>query len=78
MRDEDLEVVVATAGTGDDVLTTPEDTIRDLVTDMLAGEPYLVTHGSKAAEIRARHQAIEDAHARMRDARDRRTARDAP
>ena len=33
---------------------------------MLAGEPYLVTHGSKAAEIRARHQAIEDAHARMR------------
>jgi hypothetical protein len=45
---------------------------------MLAGEPYLVTHGSKAAEIRARHQAIEDAHARMRDARDRRTAREAP
>jgi NAD(P)-dependent dehydrogenase (short-subunit alcohol dehydrogenase family) len=74
MRDEDLEVVVATAGTGEDVLTTPDDAIADLVHDMLAGEPYLITHGSKAAEIRARHQAIEDAHARMRDSRDRRAA----
>jgi len=74
MRDEDLEVVVATAGIGEDVLTTPDDAIADLVHDMLAGEPYLITHGSKAAEIRARHQAIEDAHARMRDSRDRRAA----
>jgi NAD(P)-dependent dehydrogenase (short-subunit alcohol dehydrogenase family) len=77
MRDEDLEVVVATAGTGDDVVTTPDDAIADLVTDMLAGEPYVVTHGSRAAEIRARHRAIEDAHARMRDARDQRAAREA-
>jgi NAD(P)-dependent dehydrogenase (short-subunit alcohol dehydrogenase family) len=74
MRDEDLEVVIATAGTGDDVLTTPEDAIADLVHDMLAGEPYLVTHGSRADEIRARHQAIEDAHQRMRMSRDRRAA----
>jgi NAD(P)-dependent dehydrogenase (short-subunit alcohol dehydrogenase family) len=74
LRDEDLEVVVATAGTGDDVLTTPDDAIADLVTDMLAGEPYVVTHGSRAAEIRARHQAIEDAHDRMRAARDRRAS----
>jgi NAD(P)-dependent dehydrogenase (short-subunit alcohol dehydrogenase family) len=77
MRDEDLEVVVATAGTGDDVVTTPEDAIADLVTDMLAGEPYVVTHGSRAEEIRARHQAIEDAHERMRRARDRRAAGEA-
>jgi NAD(P)-dependent dehydrogenase (short-subunit alcohol dehydrogenase family) len=77
MRDEDLEVVIATAATGDDVLTTPDDAIADLVTDMLAGEPYLVTHGSRAEEIRARHQAIEDAHARMRASRDRRAAGEA-
>ena len=74
MRDEDLEVVIATAGTGEDVLTTPDDAIADLVHDMLAGEPYLITHGSKAEEIRARHQAIEDAHERMRASRDRRAA----
>ena len=48
MRDEDLEVVIATAGSGDDVLTTPEDAIHDLVRDLLAGEPYVVTHGSVA------------------------------
>jgi NAD(P)-dependent dehydrogenase (short-subunit alcohol dehydrogenase family) len=70
LRDEDLEVVVATAGTGDDVVTTPEDAITDLVHDLLAGEPYVITHGSRAAEIRARHQAIEDAHQRMRVSRD--------
>jgi NAD(P)-dependent dehydrogenase (short-subunit alcohol dehydrogenase family) len=74
LRDEDLEVVVATAGTGDDVVTTPEDAITDLVHDVLAGEPYFITHGSRAVEIRARHQAIEDAHQRMREARDRRAA----
>jgi NAD(P)-dependent dehydrogenase (short-subunit alcohol dehydrogenase family) len=77
MRDEDLEVVVATAGTGDDVLTTPDDAIADLVRDMLAGEPYLITHGSRAEEIRARHQAIEDAHTRMRASRDRRATGEA-
>ena len=60
------------------MLTTPEDAIADLVTDMLAGEPYVVTHGSRAEEIRARHRAIEDAHARMRGARDRRAAPEAP
>ena len=75
LRDEDLEVVIATAGTGDDVVTTADDAIADLVHDLLAGEPYLVTHGSRAAEIRARHQAIEDAHQRMRESRDRRAAR---
>ena len=74
LRDEDLEVVIATAGTGDDVLTTPGDAIVDLVRDMLAGEPYLITHGSRAEEIRARHRAIEDAHQRMRRSRDGRTA----
>ncbi len=53
LRDEDLDVVIATAGTGDDVLTTPEDAISDLVRDLLAREPYLITHGSRAEEIRA-------------------------
>lgn len=72
MRDEDLEVVIATAGSGDDVLTTPEDAIHDLVRDLLAGEPYVITHGSVASELRARHGAIEAAHDRMRASRDQR------
>jgi NAD(P)-dependent dehydrogenase (short-subunit alcohol dehydrogenase family) len=75
LRDEDLDVVIATAGSGDDVITTAADAITDLVRDMLAGEPYLITHGSRADEIRARHQAIEDAHQRMRDSRDGRDGR---
>ena len=78
LRDEDLEVVIATAGTGDDVLTTPDDAIHDLVHDMLAGEPYLITHGSRLDEIRARHAAIEDAHERMRVARDERASGSPP
>ncbi len=70
LRDEDLDVVIATAGSGDDVVTTAADAISDLVRDMLAGEPYVITHGSRAEEIRARHEAIEHAHTRMRGARD--------
>jgi hypothetical protein len=54
------------------VVTTPDDAIADLVGDMLAGEPYVITHGSRAAEIRSRHQAIEDAHQRMRASRNER------
>ncbi len=70
LRDEDLEVVIATAGAGDDMITTPEDAISDLVRDVLAGEPYVVTHGALGSEIHARHEAIEAAYHRMRASRD--------
>lgn len=73
LRDEDLEVVIATAGTGDDMVTTPEDAISDLVRDVLAGEPYVVTHSALGPEIHARHEAIEAAYGRMRRSRDGRT-----
>jgi NAD(P)-dependent dehydrogenase (short-subunit alcohol dehydrogenase family) len=73
LRDEDLEVVIATAGSGDDMITTPEDAISDLVRDMLAGEPYVITHGAQGAEIHARHEALEGAYGRMRKSRDGRT-----
>jgi hypothetical protein len=67
LRDEDLEVVIAHAGAGVDTVTTPEDAIRDLVRDLLAGEPYVITHGTLGPAIHARHQAIDDAHDRMRE-----------
>ena len=69
LRDEDLAVVIATAGAGDEEITTPDDAIRDLVHDLLADEPYLITHGARGAEIHERHQAIEDAYGRMRASR---------
>jgi hypothetical protein len=72
LRDEDLAIVSAHAGAGEDTVTTPEDAITDLVRDVLAGEPYVVTHGTLGPVIHARHEEIEAAHRRMRDARDRR------
>jgi NAD(P)-dependent dehydrogenase (short-subunit alcohol dehydrogenase family) len=72
LRDEDLAVVSAHAGAGEDTVTTPEDAITDLVRDMLAGEPYVVTHGKLGPVIHARHEGIEAANLRMREARDRR------
>ncbi len=66
MQDDDLKAVIATAGADESEVTTPEDAIRHLVSDMLAGEPYVITHGSRGHEIRARHAAIEAAFARMR------------
>ena len=74
LRDEDLEVVIAHAGAGDDTVTTPEDAITDLVRDLLAGEPYVITHGTRGPAIHARHEAIEAADRRMRTSRDRRAA----
>jgi NAD(P)-dependent dehydrogenase (short-subunit alcohol dehydrogenase family) len=74
LRDEDLEVVIATAGSGEDIITTPEDAISDLVRDMLAGEPYVITHGAQGGELHARHEALEGAYDRMRQSRDRRTS----
>ncbi len=74
LRDEDLEVVIAHAGAGEDTVTTPEDAIADLVRDMLAGEPYVVTHGTLGPKIHARHEALEAADQRMRTARDQRAA----
>ena len=72
LRDEDLAVVSAHAGGGEDTVTTPEDAITDLVRDMLAGEPYVVTHGTLGPVIHARHEEIDAAHLRMREARDQR------
>jgi hypothetical protein len=74
LRDEDLEVVIAHAGAGVDTLTTPDDAITDLVRDVLAGEPYVITHGMIDPKIHARHEALEDADRRMRAARDQRAA----
>ena len=74
LRDEDLEVVIAHAGAGEDTVTTPEDAIADLVHDVLAGEPYIVTHGTLGPAIHARHEALEAADRRMRTSRDRRAA----
>ena len=73
LRDEDLEVVIAHAGAGEDTVTTPEDAIADLVRDMLAGEPYVITHGMLGPAIHARHETIEAANQRMRTSRDQRT-----
>jgi NAD(P)-dependent dehydrogenase (short-subunit alcohol dehydrogenase family) len=74
LRDEDLEVVIAHAGAGVDTVTTPEDAISDLVRDLLAGEPYVITHGMLGPTIHARHEAIEAADRRMRSSRDQRAA----
>jgi NAD(P)-dependent dehydrogenase (short-subunit alcohol dehydrogenase family) len=74
LRDEDLEVVIAHAGAGEDTVTTPEDAIADLVRDMIAGEPYVITHGMVGPAIHARHEAIEAANQRMRTSRDQRAA----
>ncbi|TMK60929.1 MAG: SDR family NAD(P)-dependent oxidoreductase, partial [Actinobacteria bacterium] len=51
LRDEDIEVVVATAAPQPEDVLSPEDAIGHLLPDLLANRPYVITHGSAGAAV---------------------------
>ena len=56
LRDEDIEVVVATAAPQPEDVLSPEDAIGHLLPDLLANRPYVITHGSAGAAVDERHR----------------------
>ncbi len=64
---DDIEAMLAGSGAGDDVpvVVTPEHATRNLIDELLADEPYIVTHGGYVEQVRSRHARIERAFDRM-------------
>ena len=61
----DVEAMIAHQPMGDGDLATPEHAIRNLLADLEAGEPYLITHGSFRPSYEQRRDAIDAAFDRM-------------
>ena len=51
---DDIEVMLGGRPIGDGDVVTPEYAIRNLLSDILANEPYVITHGNYRQEYNAR------------------------
>ena len=61
----DIDAMLGAHPLGPDDVVPPEVAVRHLLTDLLADEPYLLTHGSYRAEYVERRDAMEAAFDRM-------------
>jgi NAD(P)-dependent dehydrogenase (short-subunit alcohol dehydrogenase family) len=61
----DVEAMMAHQPMADGDLATPEHAIRNLLADLEAGEPYVLTHGSYRGIYEQRRDAIDAAFDRM-------------
>lgn len=64
-RDDDLITMLAHRPVGEADVVMPEHAIRNLLDDLDANEPYVVTHGSVRADYAERRDAMERALDRM-------------
>jgi NAD(P)-dependent dehydrogenase (short-subunit alcohol dehydrogenase family) len=62
---DDIDVMMSSRKMGDEHVAAPEHAVRNLVADLVANEPYLVTHGAYRADYHERLAAIEAAFDRM-------------
>ena len=62
---EDVEVMMASRNVGPEHVATAEHAVRNLLTDLLANEPYVITHGGYRPNYHGRLAAIEAAFDRM-------------
>ena len=65
LLDDDIEVMMAGRGMGEEHVATPEHATRNLLADLLADEPCVITHGAYRAAYHARLAALEAAFDRM-------------
>jgi NAD(P)-dependent dehydrogenase (short-subunit alcohol dehydrogenase family) len=62
---EDVTAMLAHQPMGDGDLVTADEAIRNLLTDLEAGEPYVLTHGSYRPIYERRRAAMDSAFDRM-------------
>lgn len=65
MLPDDVEVMMASRDLGDEHVATPEHAVRNLLTDLVANEPYVITHGDYRGVYHRRLAAFEAAFDRM-------------
>ncbi len=62
---DDIEAMMASRKVGSDHVVTPEHAVRNLLVDVLANEPFTITHGGYRDDYRRRLATIEAAFDRM-------------
>jgi NAD(P)-dependent dehydrogenase (short-subunit alcohol dehydrogenase family) len=62
---DDIEVMMSSRSMGEEHVATPDHAVRNLVDDLVADEPYVITHGAYRAEYQERLAALERAFDRM-------------
>lgn len=62
---DDIEAMMSSRKVGEDHVATAEHAVRNLIADLAANEPYVITHGAYRAEYHERLAAIEAAFDRM-------------
>jgi NAD(P)-dependent dehydrogenase (short-subunit alcohol dehydrogenase family) len=65
LRNEDIEAMLASSPATAGEVATPEDAVRGLLPQLLANEPYVVTHGGYRADLDRRRAELERAFERM-------------
>jgi NAD(P)-dependent dehydrogenase (short-subunit alcohol dehydrogenase family) len=67
---DDIEAMLSSSATRmDDAIVTPDEAIQGLLPQLLADEPYVITHGDCRAEYMERRAAIDRAFDRMEQLR---------
>jgi len=61
----DIDAMMSSRNMGDDHVASPEHAVRNLITDLVANQPYVITHGAYRAEYHERLAATEAAFDRM-------------
>lgn len=62
---DDIEAMMSSGAMGADDIVAPEHATRNLLTDLVADEPYVITHGGYRAHYHERLAALEAAFDRM-------------
>jgi meso-butanediol dehydrogenase / (S,S)-butanediol dehydrogenase / diacetyl reductase len=62
---DDVEAMMSSRKMGDEHVATPEHAVRNLLKDLVANEPFVITHGAYRADYHQRLAAIEAAFDRM-------------
>jgi short-subunit dehydrogenase len=62
---DDIEAMLASRSMSDGDVATAEHAVRNLLTDLVADEPYILTHGSYRDEYNQRRDAMDAAFDRM-------------
>jgi len=62
---DDVEAMMSSRKMGDSHVATAEHAVRNLIADLVANEPFIITHGDYRAEYHERLATIEAAFDRM-------------
>jgi len=65
LRNEDLEAMLASSPETAGDIAAPEDAVRGLLPQLLANEPYVITHGAYRDQLTERRARVDAAFDRM-------------